>query len=208
MSNDDEMVLVVPRAIFDHLGSFQGINFEVERYLPELLSRQNNHFMRRGEAEDDPAHKQIIPYVILTHEGRILHYTRGKKSGEKRLRSKGSIGIGGHMNDGDETLFAVDYDAYCEGVRREVEEELEISGAYENRIAALLNDDSNDVGAVHLGVVHVFRLESPAVQAREKAIAGLEFLTPEELLERRKRLETWSQICLDHLDEILRRASL
>ncbi len=37
----------------------------------------------------------------------------------------------------------------------EVEEEVEVDSAYTEKIVALINDDSTDVGAVHLGIVHV-----------------------------------------------------
>ena len=129
---------------------------------------------------------------------------RGKKSGEQRLVSKGSIGIGGHMNDGDNHLFAFEGEAaYLEGVRREINEELKIGTTYRNRVAALLNDDSNEVGQVHLGVVHVFELDQPHVEKNEAMITNLSFLSPAELNERRDSLETWSQLCLDGLDRLL-----
>ena len=64
--------------------------------------------MPRSRAEEDPAFKQIIPYAVFTSGEKILHYVRGAKSGEKRLVSKGSIGVGGHINDHDESLFSFD----------------------------------------------------------------------------------------------------
>jgi predicted NUDIX family phosphoesterase len=203
MSRDEEMILVVPRDVLDRIGGFQGLNFEVDKYLPALLSRQNNLFMARSAAETDPNFKQIIPYAVLVHGERVLHYVRGKKAGEQRLVAKGSIGIGGHMNDHDEGLFTLDEAAYREGVRREVNEELIIQTGFEDRIVALLNDDSTEVGRVHLGVVHILLLEGDAVQKREAMITNLAFLTREELRERREAMETWSQICLDHLDTLL-----
>jgi predicted NUDIX family phosphoesterase len=199
----EEMILVVRRATVEELGIWHGLNFEIERYLPVLLSRENNFFMPRSAAETNPAYKQIIPYVLLVHGGKVLHYVRGKKSGEQRLVSKGSIGIGGHMNEHDEGLFALDEAAYLEGVRREVCEELKIGSAFRNRAVALLNDDSNEVGQVHMGVVHVFELDEPNVEKNEAMITNLAFLSPEELGARRESLETWSQICLDGLGELL-----
>ena len=138
MSQKEEMVLVVRRALLEKIGIFHGLNFDVEKYLPALLSRENNFFMQRSLAELDPAFKQIIPYVLLVHEGRVLHYVRGKKAGEQRLVSKGSVGIGGHMNNEDEDLFTFDMAAYLEGVRREVCEELNVQTKFDNRIVALL----------------------------------------------------------------------
>lgn len=203
MSKPEEMVLVVRRALLEELGIFQGLNFEVDRYLPALLARANNFFMPRSAAEADPAFKQIIPYALLVHEGRVLHYVRGKKAGEQRLAAKGSLGIGGHMNDGDEGLFALDRAAYLAGVEREVSEELEIEATFDDRIVALLNDDTTEVGRVHLGVVHVFTLAADAVRKREAMITSLEFLDRAQLLAARGRMETWSQICVDHLDRLL-----
>ncbi|MEY2563087.1 MAG: hypothetical protein QOH88_1280 [Verrucomicrobiota bacterium] len=203
MSQPEENVLVVRRALFDELGSFHGLNFEPEKYLGALLSRGNNFFLPRGQAETDPTHKQIIPYALIAHGHTILHYVRGKKAGEQRLVAKGSIGIGGHLNDNDESLFAWDENAYRAGVEREVTEEITIDSPFEDRIVALLNDDTTEVGRVHLGVVHVFRLAEPKVAKREAMITNLAFLNKDELLARRDNLETWSQICVDALDRLL-----
>jgi predicted NUDIX family phosphoesterase len=203
MNAPHENILVVKRRLFDELGSFQGLNFEPERYLSTLLSRGNNFFLPRPQAETDPTHKQIIPYALIAFENKVLHYVRGKKAGEQRLVAKGSIGFGGHMNDSDESLFAWDDAAYRAGVEREVNEELRLDTKFEDRIVALLNDDSTEVGQVHLGVVHLFRLAEPKVEKREAMITNLSFLSKDELFQRRESLENWSQFCVDALDRIL-----
>jgi predicted NUDIX family phosphoesterase len=217
----DEMILVVRRSLLEQLGMFQGLAFDVQRYLPALLARENNFFTPRPAAETNPELKQIIPYVLLVHNGRVLHYVRGKKAGEQRLVAKGSVGIGGHMNNGEtKDLFHAentayrtdalsdswDEAAYLEGVRREVVEELNIQTQFTNHIVALLNDDANPVGQVHLGVVHIFKLATDQVTKREQMITNLGFLTREELLARRENLESWSQICVDNLDRLLANA--
>src|SRR5438552_10915670 len=156
MNAATENVLVIRRSLFDELGSFHGLNFEPEKYLKAILSRGSNFFIPRPEAETNPAYKQIIPYALIAFEKTVLHYVRGKKAGEQRLAAKGSIGIGGHMNNNDEDLFNWNMDAYMAGVRREVCEELNVQSDFQNRIVALLNDDTTEVGSVHLGVVHIF----------------------------------------------------
>jgi predicted NUDIX family phosphoesterase len=203
MSTPNENVLVVRRRLFDELGSFQGLNFEPQKYLDVFLSRGNNFFLPRFEAEINAAYKQIIPYALITFEDKLAYYVRGKKAGEQRLVAKGSIGIGGHMNETDESLFAMDEQAYRAGVEREINEEIKINSSFEDRIVALLNDDTTEVGRVHLGIVHVFQLTEPKVEKRETMITGLTFLTKKELLARRETMETWSQICLDSLDRLL-----
>jgi predicted NUDIX family phosphoesterase len=198
-----ENVLVIKRSLFDELGSFHGLNFEPGKYLKAILSRGSNFFVARSEAESNPAYKQIIPYALIVFQNTVLHYVRGKKAGEQRLIAKGSIGVGGHMNETDESLFAMDEQAYRAGVEREVNEEIEIGTPFEDQIVALLNDDSTEVGRVHLGIVHIFKLKEPKVQKREAVITALTFLKKEELMGRRESLETWSQICLDSLDRLL-----
>jgi predicted NUDIX family phosphoesterase len=203
MNAPNENVLVVRRSLFDQLGSFQGLNFESHKYLDAFLSRGNNFFLSRPEAENNPAYKQIIPYALIAFRNSVVYYVRGKKAGEQRLVAKGSIGIGGHMNESDESLFALDERAYRVGVEREVNEEIKIHTQFDDRIVALLNDDTTDVGRVHLGVVHVFTLAEPKVEKREAMITGLTFLTKKELVARRESLETWSQICVDSIDQLL-----
>lgn len=203
MSYAEENVLVIRRSLFDELGSFQGLNFEPKKYLKAILSRGSNFFIPRPEAETNPAYKQIIPYALIAFEKTVLHYVRGKRVGEQRLVAKGSIGIGGHMNETDESLFVMDEQAYRAGVEREVNEEIKIDAPFEDRMVALLNDDSTEVGRVHLGIVHIFKLKEPKVHKREAMITGLTFLTKEELMARHETLESWSQICLDSLERLL-----
>ena len=203
MNPPNENVLVVRRSLFDQLGSFQGLNFELRKYLDAFLSRGNNFFLPRPEAEINPAYKQIIPYALIAFENKMAYYVRGKKAGEQRLVAKGSIGIGGHMNETDESLFALDEAAYRAGVEREVNEEIKIDSPFEDRIVALLNDDTTEVGRVHLGIVHIFKLAEPKIEKREAMITGLMFLRKEELLARRDTMESWSQICLDSLERLL-----
>ncbi len=198
-----EEVLVVPRALFDELGAFEGLSFEADRYLHALLDPRHGLFLPRPAAEHDPSFKQLIPYVLLAHGGRVLHYVRGKKGGEARLAAKGSIGIGGHVNRTDHPTGPPDADAFARGVRRELREEIVFTGSPEPRAAALLNDDSTEVGRVHLGVVYVLELTDPAVTAGESEITQLEWCEPAELHARRDAMESWSQICVDQLERLL-----
>ena len=203
MKTTEENVLVVRRSLFDELGAFHGLNFEPQKYLDAFLSRGNNFFLPRAEAEIKPAYKQIIPYALIAFQDKVVYYVRGKKAGEQRLVAKGSIGIGGHMNETDESLFAMDEQAYRAGVEREVNEEIKIDTPFEDRIVALLNDDTTEVGRVHLGIVHVFKLLEPKVEKREAMITNLAFLSREELVSRRENLETWSQLCVDAFDRLI-----
>ena len=200
-----EQILVVERKVFDEVGAFHGLNFDVPRYLDRLFAPGVPRFLPRPAAEKDPTHKQLIPYVIMTCAGRYLTYVRGKRAGETRLVGNRSLGIGGHINPADEAmpLFRSDFrEAYRAAVEREVTEEVNVETAHSDRVVALLNDDSNEVGQVHLGIVHCWVLDAPNVTRREQMITQMEFKTPDELRAVRDQMETWSQLCLDGLDQI------
>ena len=204
MAVADENVLVFPRPLFERLGVFQGFSAEVDRYLPTILDQKNNSFQPRARAETDPAYKQIIPYVVVTDGKSVLHYVRGKKAGEQRLVAKGSIGIGGHINDEDHSLFTVGLQAFQEAVKREVCEELAVQGSFDAKPVGLINDDSTEVGRVHFGIVHVLFRTPEEVRKNEQVITQVEFIPVEELKARREQMETWSQLCLDNLDALLK----
>ncbi len=196
-----EEVLVVPRALLDEIGAFEGIRTAgIAADVARLLDPANHFFMDRAAAEEDPSHKQLIPYCVFRCGDRLLHYTRGKSGGESRLHAKISVGVGGHVNPIDTGGGKTGPDAYHAAVTREIEEELELPGEHEHRIVALLNDDSNPVGQVHLGIVHLIELKSDAVSSREDALADLGFMALDELNGNRfEDLETWSRFCVRYL---------
>ncbi|MES2997453.1 MAG: hypothetical protein V4733_11645 [Verrucomicrobiota bacterium] len=196
-----EQVLVVTRELFEKIGAFQGIRTEgAGAAVAELMKDGNHFFMDRAAAEDDPSHKQIIPYCVFRCDDRILHYTRGKAGGESRLHAKISVGVGGHVNPVDMENGRAGMAAYHAAVTREIEEELELPAKHDHRIIAMLNDDSNPVGQVHLGIVHLVELDSDDVKSREEALLDLAF-TPLDVLAgpMSERLETWSAACVSHL---------
>jgi predicted NUDIX family phosphoesterase len=204
MAIAEENVLVFPRSLFERLGVFQGFSADIDRYLPTILDKRNNSFQPRTRAETDPTFKQIIPYVVVTDGKSVLHYVRGKKAGEQRLVAKGSIGIGGHINDKDHSLFAVGLQAFQEAVKREVCEELAVQDEFDAKPVGLINDDSTEVGRVHFGVVHVLFRTPDKVKKNEQVITQVEFVPIEELKARREQMESWSQLCLDNLDALLK----
>lgn len=191
-----EHVLVVPTLMFHEVGYFQGFCADAERYLKTLLDPAYTSYRPRDEMERDPSYKQLIPYCIFRHGDQVFSYRRDKGIGESRLLGKRSIGIGGHISTVDQ---AAGGSSYLEGMRREIEEEVFLDAGYQHRCIGLINDDLTDVGKVHLGIVHLFDLDSPQVRPREASIIQTGFATPAELSRNRDQFETWSQICLDHL---------
>ena len=198
----DEQVLVVQRKVFEEVGAFNGLALDIQKYIDKLFAPGVPRFMPRPQAEKDPSFKQLIPYVIMTCGGKYLSYVRGKRAGETRLVAKRSLGIGGHINPVDadnSTLFAYLYENYLTAVEREVAEEVSIETGYKDKVIALLNDDNNEVGQVHLGIVHLWTLDEPKVNRKEQMITQMGFMSIPELQEVRDTMETWSQICFDGL---------
>jgi len=201
----EEQVLVIERKILERAGGiFNGLMFDTARYLREIFVEGVPRFMSRAQVEKNPDYKQLIPYVIMSHNGKYLSYVRGKRGGETRLLGHRSIGIGGHINPADDMpLFNTDfYETYLAAVDREVAEEVSVETPHTNHIVALLNDESNEVGSVHLGIVHYWSLTAPKVDKREQMITQMTFMTPAELEGIKDTLETWSGLCLPHLAEM------
>ena len=193
-----ERVLVVPSSEFDALGRFQGFSPEADRYLNALLRPGLAGFRARSEVEDDPSFQQIIPYVIFRSQGRVFTYVRGKSGGESRLRRLRSLGVGGHVAEADAEGRGTP-EAYEMALLRELEEEVDVRSPGRIRRIGLINDDSNPVGVVHLGVVHLFDLDRPEVSPKEDALSDPEFIAVADLEARLGEFETWSRISIDAL---------
>lgn len=192
----EEHVLVFPARLLEEAGPFEGFSSEVDRYLPAFLNPDHLRYMPRGLAEEDPSHKQLIPYVVLQCGPRIFCYVRGRKGGEQRLHDRYSLGIGGHIcrEDGNDGRAA-----YEVGFERELAEEVIIQGEYRQRIVGVVYDPSTPVGAVHVGIVHLMELDSLNVIARDPALADGGFRSIDEIVADRDRFESWSTLVIDHV---------
>ncbi|MCL2623523.1 MAG: phosphoesterase [Planctomycetaceae bacterium] len=203
MSASEEKVLVVPTALFHSLGHFQGLTADVARYVPALLAPETTSFRPRADVENDPGYKQLIPYMFFSHtdangDMSLFQYVRGRGMGESRLHSKRSIGVGGHISSED-FHDEPTHDLYRVGMLRELHEEVELRSPYSEQCVGLINDDETEVGKVHLGVVHHFRLERPDMISRETDLIESGFVPVRELLADLAGFESWSAICLTAL---------
>jgi len=206
----DEKILCFSAAVLDQLGRFQGISFEVEKYFPSIVTRPYCHYLLRGRAENDPSEKQIIPYALFVHEDTIFSYRRGKSGSESRLRELYSVGVGGHIKMEDSNpLFSerVGYEAYEDAVKREVSEEVKIDSPCTQSCVALINDDSNEVGQVHFGVVHIFKLADSGIAKKETKITEASLVPVELAVRNLDEYETWSQLCLRQIEQLLIRSA-
>lgn len=180
---------------------FQGLSREVARYLPVVTAARNLTYLNRSEAEQDRRYKQLIPYVLIVCNGKILRYRRGKGGQETRLHGLFSVGIGGHIAEEDHGLFSSDR-GYQDGMRRELQEEAGIE-AGENAPVALINDDSTEVGYVHFGVVHVLPVPDESVASRRSGIVAPEFVPFADAVKDLAGYESWSRFCLEQLTALM-----
>ncbi len=191
-----EEILVISR---EHLirESVQGF----ARGPADYLIRIDRHgsFRPREQVEEDPSFKQIIPYLIVRHSDRLFLFQRSAAGNEARLRGLFSIGVGGHINRSDVVGAS---DLIAAGLRRELDEELVIHGAWRARFVGVLNDDTNTVGRVHFGLVHVVDVDSPDVAVRESDTLTGRMASREDVLAVRDRMETWSRLILESADPL------
>ena len=197
---ETEQVLVFPERVFKELGSFTGFSTEApHRILSNQKFLNSLSYRNRDKMEVNPCFKQIIPYCVLTtlKDGtkKYFVYQRTKKGGESRLHDKWSLGVGGHINpcDGEQTS------AYQKAFLRELSEEVSIFGNFENEVIGAIYDDSNDVGKVHFGVVHLLTLHPDVELKTEPTLSNGQWVDLAWLSQNKERFENWSQLVIDHL---------
>lgn len=188
LKKDNEEILVVTRKKIFSGGKWQGINTEISQKVLELAAK--GEFKRRGDIEENPSFQQIIPYIVFRYKDKYFLMQRTAKHDEKRLADMYSLGIGGHINRKDlkegEDVF--------NWARREFMEEVDYKGNLNLSILGILNDDNDEVGKVHLGVVILAEGDTGEIQVRDEHKSG-EFMFLEEAS--KLKLENWSKILVE-----------
>ncbi len=190
----DESLIVVPA---DHLRATdlgQGFVPSAEPFLTAALGPGLARIMLRSSAETDPRFKQIVGYVILRYADQVFHYRRSGSVGERRLAGLRSLGVGGHLN-ADDVAGDLDLESIRRAIRRELSEEVTLSEQPRLRFVGVINDDSTEVGKVHLGVVAVAELESPEATLRDPTLLDGQFDPVAHLIEQAEAFENWSRLC-------------
>jgi predicted NUDIX family phosphoesterase len=188
--SEDEHVLGIPRRRLLTDGDWHGVLYgPIEPYL-DMIAAEGS-FRPRALVEDDPSWKQVIPYLVLRDRGNIFLMRRTRAGGDARLHERYSVGIGGHVNPVDRDVSG--------GLRREWAEELAADFEPEFRLVGLLNDDTDPVGAVHVGVVYGAEADGRPVAVRETEKLEGAFVAPLDVTRVYDRLETWSSLLFDFL---------
>jgi len=188
----DEHILVVKRSHLFFNGDWHGlaeINFD--HYLHIIDHKKEFH--PRSLMETNPVYKQIIPYLVFTHDDKFFLMQRCAQASETRLQNKLTLGIGGHVRQEDlseNSLFA--------WAKREFHEEVDYAGNLTVQPLGIINDDSNDVGKVHIGFVLLLKGDSPEISIKSELKNGT-LVSLHECINQKNYMESWSQFIVDFL---------
>ncbi|HEX7859439.1 MAG TPA: NUDIX domain-containing protein [Verrucomicrobiae bacterium] len=188
----EEKVLVVPASsIQQHLAS----KFDPASAQAIIdVANRTRLFRPRSEVEQDESVKQIIPYVCIRCGESYVLLQRTSKQSEARLHNKFSLGIGGHINDAEQSAP----DLVDAGLQRELSEEISLSEGYKLTPLGIIYDSTTPVGRVHLGFVYELEACDQNFRLNEPDLMTAKWVSAEELREYRDRMETWSQILFDN----------
>ena len=188
----DEHILVVKRNHLFPDAAWQGLQqVDFTNWLNIIQERKE--FLPRSIMENDPTYKQIIPYLVFRHNDRYFLMQRQAKASEQRLASKYSLGIGGHIRQED--LGSSDIFTWAQ---REFHEEVNYAGKLEIQPLGILNDDSNEVGKVHLGFVLLLKGDSDQISVKSELKSG-QLLSLEQCKQYTESMESWSQFVFEFL---------
>jgi len=197
----DELILVVRHDLLFPDGAWNGLRpVDFDSYLKLIQTQKEFH--SRAAMETDPTYKQIIPYLIFEHAGNYFLMQRAKKASETRLQSKFTLGIGGHIRQED-----MQTNSLFDWALREFHEEVSYSGELEIEPLGILNDDSNEVGKVHIGFVFLLHGSSADISIKSELASG-EMYSLAQCEGFYDRMETWSQMAFSHLATIKKPATL
>lgn len=204
----DEHILVVKR---EHLfvsdadvwHGLKEVNFE--QYLNIINDKKE--FLPRSLMETDPTYKQIIPYLVFEHNDTYFLMQRKSDASEARLRNKFTLGIGGHIRQEDMQPYYAEASKGLEKgnslflwAMREFHEEVYYAGNLSVKPLGILNDDSDDVGKVHIGFVLLLTGDVPDIAIKSELKSGA--LVPlSECVIQRECMESWSQFVVNFLHQ-------
>ena len=189
----EEILVVRTKILFQNIPIWSGIKKDIFDLFVSNIQK-NAAFIPRAHAETNPAYKQIIPYMIFIFDHKIFVMQRKSTASEQRLANKFSIGIGGHVRQED----IVNNDIY-QWAKREFEEEVDYKGSLKISNFGVLNDESTEVGKVHLGIVLILEGDSNQISIRDEHKSGM-LLSIEECKALSPHMENWSQLVLQALE--------
>jgi predicted NUDIX family phosphoesterase len=159
--------------------------------------RKEHEWIERDEAlENNKNYRQVIPYCLVQHSetGLFLLSKRTDKQQEKRLHNKYSIGIGGHIEQGEYTHCPIETTS-----EKELLEETGCCIGHSNSInefQGIILSDGKDIDDVHVGCLyHVITSENELTN--EDGKHEHQWANMRMLLHHYNDMESWSKIVFD-----------
>ena len=187
-----ENILVIKRHHLFTNNTWNGLHTKNFSHFQHIIQHKKE-FLDRAKMEKDPTYKQVIPYLIFTHNEQFFFMQRQSNASETRLRNKYALGIGGHIRQED-----MEQDSVFSWAEREFHEEISYNGNLTIQPIGILNDDSNDVGKVHLGLILMLQGDSNIINIKSELKSG-RLISLSECMNYFDSCESWTQIILNHL---------
>ncbi|MDD5193104.1 MAG: NUDIX domain-containing protein [Candidatus Nanoarchaeia archaeon] len=201
---EKEVMVVNTKKLFDE-DYFQGFLHHSEKDFHHKILN-NFEWMKRGLAEKNPNYKQPIAYCIIINQElkKVFIYQRSTKAGEERLHNNFTIGIGGHIDPPDyDGNSNANENPLHKSMLREIKEEIIIpeESIKELIVLGYINDDSNDVGKVHLGVLYLIKTTAEEIHPKDSELEQGKFVHFKELerIFSENEIENWSKIAFEPL---------
>jgi len=194
-----EIMVVKRKTLFgdDYFEGFRSVN-EVD-YQSRIL--KNFEWMERTIAENNSSYKQPIAYMMIVNPNlrQVFVYQRSSKDAaypEKRLQGNYSWGLGGHV----EKLDIENRNPVLASRLRELKEEVEICGSVNPKLLGYINNDTNDVGKVHFGILYIIETDTTIIQPKDPEVESGALIPLEEIDRISSSLDfpidEWSRIAL------------
>ncbi|MCX8179503.1 MAG: NUDIX domain-containing protein [Candidatus Aenigmarchaeota archaeon] len=193
MNKNEKLIMVVDREKLFARKYFNGFLKAEEEDFQNIILK-NYYFIKRGLAENDYSKKQPIAYAIIYKGKKIFAYQRAsstKEHGDERLQHKWSWGLGGHIEKIDDSDNPIK-----NSLKREMEEEVGLK-EIKAKLLGYINDDSDDVGKVHFGLLYLVESRQNIVPKSEELKTGAFFsFSKLERVAENYEVEGWSKIAL------------
>ncbi len=196
MDKNEKLIMVVDKEKLFSEKYFQGFLQAKDANFEKIILK-NYYFIKRGLAEKDYNKKQPIAYAIIAKGKKIFAYQRSsstKEHGDERLQHKWSWGIGGHIEEIDKAEHPI-----ITSMLRELEEEVGLKDA-KAELLGYINDDSDDVGRVHFGLLYLIKTNKNIKPVSPELKTG-KFVNFSQLekITQKEEVESWSKIALSAL---------
>ncbi len=159
----EELLTLPNNVVFEH-GAWQGFLLgESWGSFYAKLAQENPLWMKRDEAEDNREVQQVIPWTIFRWNNYYLELKKKQEGPHTRLYNKYSLGFGGHVFKHEmDKVGSLD-----EWIKERFLQEMEYKGNLTVSTLGVVNDNTDELGSGHFGIVYLIEGDSNLVSSRK-----------------------------------------